>query len=298
MLPADIGVAEYRALRRDPARWLGPVRALCAGLGYDAVSPVAGGSNLIAELGREAFIKVFPPFERGQFESERRALAYLHGRVSFAIPQLVHHGTLDGWPYVITSRVAGVTLEDAWPRCDRAAILHQLGAVVAEVHALDASSLADLDPPWPDFITAQRAGCAARHARLGLPAQLVAELDRYLAPLPEPQPHVVLTGEYTPDNVMVIERDGRWAIAGLIDFGDVMVGLADYDLVGPCTFLAAGDAELCAAFFAGYGRAIDAHRLLTLLLLHRFSNLELQLRLEGWKTAPDLAALARLVLPD
>lgn len=297
MLPADIGVAEFRALRRDPARWLGPVRASCARLGYDTVSPIAGGSNLIAELGRDAFIKVFPPFERGQFESERRALAYLHGRVSFAIPALLHAGAVDGWPYLVSSRVEGVTLEQAWSHCNRAAILRQLGAVIAEVHALDAGPLVDLDPPWPDFIAAQRAGCVARHQRLGLPAQLLAGLDAYLAPLPEPDPLVVLTGEYTPQNVMMIERDGRWTIAGLVDFGDVMVGLADYDLVGPCTFLAAGDAELCAAVFAGYGRAIDAHRLMTLLLLHRFSNLELQLRLDGWKAAPDLDALERLAIP-
>ena len=52
-------------------------------------------------------------------------------------------------------------------------------------------------------------------------------------------PPVILTGEYIPENFLSCD-DGDWRLSGLIDFGDVMTGRGEYDLLGPSVFMAAG----------------------------------------------------------
>jgi hygromycin-B 7''-O-kinase len=115
---------------------------------------------------------------------------------------------------------------------------------------------------------------------------------------------VILTGEYNPENIFLEERSGRWRLAALVDFGDVMTGWGEYDLLGPSTFLAAGMPRRVRSLMSGFGYS-DANldpalhrRLMALLLLHRFSNLEEQIRIEGWQQkAADFYELERLLWP-
>jgi hypothetical protein len=93
-------------------------------------------------------------------------------------------------------------------------------------------------------------------------------------------------------------------VAALIDFGDVMTGWGEYDLLGPSTFAAAGMPGRVRSLLRGYGYSeVGAdvalpRRLMTLLLLHRFSNLAVQICIEGWQQkAADLYELERLLWP-
>jgi hygromycin-B 7''-O-kinase len=54
-------------------------------------------------------------------------------------------------------------------------------------------------------------------------------------PVPE-GPDVILTGEYTPFNLL--HQGG--GLSALFDFGDGLVGPREYDWLGPMCFLAAG----------------------------------------------------------
>jgi hygromycin-B 7''-O-kinase len=107
---------------------------------------------------------------------------------------------------------------------------------------------------------------------------------------------VILTGEYTPMNLL----HGAAGIVGMFDFGDGLVGPREYDWLGPLCFLAAGHAERCDAFMEGYeaprGRAWR-EPLLRLLLLHRYSNLPIQIACKGWEQAETFEALAELIWP-
>lgn len=58
---------------------------------------------------------------------------------------------------------------------------------------------------------------------------------------------------YTPMNFLVKQVHGIWHINGLIDFGDAMLGLPEYDLLGPGAFLIQGDKQLLCAFLTAYG---------------------------------------------
>ncbi len=310
-LPANPDPASFDALQADPARWRDAIAAIAArhGAGPAApVEPVGQGTVLVAFVGTQQVLKLYPPFLQDHFAYEEAMLQRLHGQLHLPTPQLLASGRENGWPWLLMTRLPGVTLEQAWPALDEAArraVLCSMGRLAAEVHALPVGDTAALSPRWSDFLAGQRQRCAARQQRTGLPAHLLARLDDFLAgPLPE-GPAVLLTGEYTPMNLLYDAGAGgapgpRGALAGMYDFGDGLVGPAAYDWLGPLCFLAAGDAARTDAFFDGYGRPFDRRRrdeLLRLLLLHRYSHLRAQLQLPGWELAPDFHTLAARAWP-
>jgi hygromycin-B 7''-O-kinase len=143
----------------------------------------------------------------------------------------------------------------------------------------------------------RRAGPTSCKASTDLPAHLLAQLASFLdGPVPE-GPDVILTGEYTPFNLLY---QGH-GLSAMFDFGDGLVGPREYDWLGPLCFLAAGDAARIDAFFDGYhGRPFDRGQrqaLLRLLLLHRYSSLRAQIAVPDWRLAPDYTTLAALIWP-
>ena len=298
--PADPGVAEFDALQEAPARWIEGVSALGARYSIAPAVPAGEGTVLVALLGRELVIKLYPPFLRDHFAFERAMLAHLHGRLSLPTPRLVDSGEQAGWPLLVMTQLPGTPLDRVWPslqQAERCAVLRRLGQLAAEVHALPLGPMPDLAPRWADFLQGQRERCHQRQQRTGLPAHLLAQLASFLeGPVPE-GPDVILTGEYTPFNLL--HQDG--GLSAMFDFGDGLVGPREYDLLGPLCFLAAGDAQCIDAFFDGYhGRPFDRRQrepLLRLLLLHRYSHLKAQIAVPGWQAAPDFPALAALIWP-
>ncbi|CDZ76133.1 Phosphotransferase enzyme family protein [Legionella massiliensis] len=266
------------------------------------------GTNIVFSYG-EKVIKIFPPVHQDQFESERLVLKSLEGKLSIKTPTLEHEGEIFGWPYLIISKLEGTNLETLWetmPYSNKVVILRELGALIREVHALPTEGLETIDCSWPRFLEKQIANCVEQHRSKGLPTALLQQLPTYLNSgkeiLPEFKKAVILTGEYTPMNFLVINVDAVWHINGLIDFGDAMLGLPQYDLLGPGAFLIQGDKQLLREFLAAYGylphELTDklSHQLTTLMLLHRYSNLNIQVRIPDWQErVQSLKDLERLV---
>jgi hygromycin-B 7''-O-kinase len=299
-LPANPGVAEFDALQEDPERWIGVLATLGARYTRAPAVPAGEGTVLVALLGRELVLKLYPPFLRDHFGFERAMLAHLHGRLSLPTPRLVDSAEHAGWPYLVMSLLPGTPLDRVWPtlrQAERCAVLRTIGRVAAEVHALPLGPMPALAPRWADFLQGQRERCHGRQQRTGLPPHLLAQLEAFLqGPVPG-GPDVILTGEYTPFNLL----HAGTGLAAMFDFGDGLVGPREYDWLGPLCFLAAGDAERIDAFFDGYhGRPFDRSRreeLLRLILLHRYSNLKAQIAVPGWEVARDFAGLAALIWP-
>ncbi len=287
---------DFHAWREQPQAWQAAMEALLRAQGWSGPWQAAGeGTVLVALLGQAQVLKCFPPFLRDHCLFERGMLESLQGRLNMPTPLLLAQGEHQGWPWTRMSQLPGRLLLERWPQMAepaRLALLQRLGALVAELQALPVGTQAALAPRWADFLAGQRAGCLTRQQRTGLPAHLLAQLPAFLdGPVPEGEDRL-LTGEFTPMNLLVNEAD---ELRGLFDFGDGLVGPGAYDWLGPLSFLCCGDAARVRAFFAGLGQALpQPEPLLRLLLLHRYSHLPIQLAgVPGWEATPDLPALAR-----
>ena len=315
-LPQNLTPTDFDTrYRHDSQAWLPAIVDICKAHGLPTTPLVSfpDGSNLIAAAADEFVVKVFPPFHRDQWESERRTLAHLAAHdISISIPQLAGQGEReDRWTYVILSKLPGVTLERVWPSlttAEKAGCMRQIGRVMAEVHAIPVGGLSDLDPLWASFLPKQIAQCKTRHTRLGMPEWFLREVENYVmskeAPIPD-EPSVILTGEYTPFNLLAGQINSQWQITGMIDFGDAMVGFREYDFLGPCLFLGEGNGSLIDALFDGYrytNPRFDAalrRRLMTLAILHRYSHLRAQIRIDDWPSrVQSLQDLEQLIFPS
>jgi hygromycin-B 7''-O-kinase len=297
-LPAFTDDETFLPFRADPAQWLPVAREIAGGHGLTCASPhvFATGTNLVLALDEKLVLKLFPPFLRGQFVSERASLTQLHGQLRVAIPEIVAEGERDGWPYLVMTRLSGVLAAEAWPalpEADKERILAEIGQIIAEVQRVPAGHLAEIGPGWDAFMRGQIEGCHARHARLGLPAKFLDGLDELLSDAATltalDGPPVILTGEYIPENFLLNREGDDWHVAGLFDFGDVMTGRGEYDLLGPSAFMTEGRPRRVQHLFEGFGYSaaeitpVLKRRLMALMLLHRFSDPVGKFRIEGWQ---------------
>jgi hygromycin-B 7''-O-kinase len=187
-------------------------------------------------------------------------------------------------------------------------VLAEIGETIAEVQRVPVGPLASIEPGWDALMRRQIKGCRARHARLGLPQKFLNGLDDLLhdaaALTALDRPPVILTGEYIPENFLLSRGSSGWQLAGLIDFGDVMTGMREYDLLGPSAFMTAGMPRRVRSLFEGFGySAADItpdlkQRLMALMLLHRASDPVRSICIEGWQQkAADLHELQDLLWP-
>lgn len=312
-LPDVKNTEAFDAWRAEPSQCLPAALDIARSHGLPCGDPhvFATGSNLVVALDDALVLKVFPPLLRHQFVSERASLSQLRGRISVPIPEIVLEGERDRWPYLVITRLNGIVGTQAWPVLpddQKERILGRIGETIAEVQRAPVGELSRLEPRWDDFIQRQIAGCHARHARLGLPRKYLDGLDAYLRDavdlIPLQAPPVILTGEYGPENFLLSREGSDWRLSGLIDFGDAFTGWREYDLLGPSVFLTAGMPRRVRSLLTGFGYSQGdmtpalTRRLMTLALLHRFSDLNRQICIEGWQQqAGDLFELERLLWP-
>ncbi|MGY3078595.1 hygromycin-B 7''-O-kinase [Bradyrhizobium sp. LM6.10] len=310
-LPHFADAESFRAWRSTSSQWLPIALDIARSHGLDVSAPhvFSTGTNLVVGFGEKLILKIFRPLLRAQFVSERGSLTQLAGRLDLPIPEIVAEGMRDGWPYLIITRLAGTLGSEVWPQLAEAQkerVLRQIGETIASVQRAPLGPLAQIEPRWDGFMRAQMLGCKARHTRLGLAPKFLVGLDDLLrdAPklIPMDAPPVILIGEYIPENFLLACRDDQWSLAGLFDFGDVLAGWRDYDLLGPSAFMAAGRPGRVRSLLEGFGYAKPDYalkrRLMALMLLHRASDLNSHVCIEGWQEkANDLVELQDLIWP-
>jgi hygromycin-B 7''-O-kinase len=173
-LPAFTDYEPFRAWRADPAQWLPIAHDIARSHRLASTAPhvFVTGTNLVLALDEKLILKIFPPFLRGQFESERSTLELLHGQLRLPIPEILFEGERDGWPYLVITRLSGILGADAWPflpEADKEHVLAEVGETIAQVQRIPAGPLARIEPGWDVFVRGQIAGCRERHERFGLP---------------------------------------------------------------------------------------------------------------------------------
>lgn len=254
------------------------------------------GTNIVFAYGNHTVIKIFPPCHLDQFKSELLVLKHLQGKLSLQTPMVDDEGDIFGWPYIIMNQLDGTLLETLWDKLNhdnKMIIIRELGSLIREVHSLPTHGLEEIDYHWELFIHKQINRCMEHPRSVGLPDPLVEKIPSYLNStkdsLVKIEKPVLLTGEYTPMNFLVKQINGVWHIDGLIDFGDSMLGLPEYDLLGPGAFLIQGERSLLREFLTSYGYTSNtmtsalSHQLIALMLLHKYSNFNVQVRIKDWK---------------
>jgi hygromycin-B 7''-O-kinase len=311
-LPSFTEYEPFRPFRADPSLWLPVAHDIAHSHGLACTEPqiFSTGTNLVVGLDGPLILKIFPPFLRGQFASEWASLTQLRGRLAVPIPEIMFEGERDQWPYLVITRLDGRLGSEVWPRLpedQKERVLFQIGETIAEVQRAPLGDLSQIEPRWDQFIPRQIEGCRDRHERLGLPRQFLAGLDDLLRDaatlIPLDAPPVILTGEYIPENFLLRHEMEGWDVSGLIDFGDVMTGWGEYDLLGPSAFMTAGVPRRVRSLFEGFGYASAdltptlKRRLMALFLLHRVSDPVRQVCIEDWQQKADLFELQDLLWP-
>lgn len=313
-LPAEITLQDfYRNFRDQTDLWSEAVREICNTneVAVQDIQPFIDGSNLVASVSAEHIVKIFPPFHHHQWQSEHRALKYLQSHpLSVPIPKYVASGErADRWTYLIMTKVAGTSLNEVWKNLSleqKSTLMRQIGSLMREVHTVPVGELDDLEPNWDSFLKEQNAGLIARHQRLNAPEWFLKEAPSFVSENLDcisKEPSVILTGEFTPFNLLVEQTGDQVRLSGMIDFGDVMIGYREYDFLGPLLFLGEGNRVFRDALLAGYqyGEPTDSafqNRLMLLTILHRYSNLKAQIQIENWENqVHHLSELKQLLFP-
>ncbi len=312
-LPAEIDPEEFHTkYRPDFDEWRSAVEEVCSSVGVPCtnMAPFREGSNLVARVEDRWVVKIFPPFHRDQWESERCVLKVIHEASTLPTPEMIGEGErTDGYTYVVMTLLDGVCLEGHWKDLsltERAGLMGDLGELMRAIHLSPIGTLSQLEPDFGEMLDVRLANLTAHHKRVETPDWIIERIESFvpdaLKALDLATPPVLLTGEYTPLNLLVKKESPGTRLAGMLDFGDCMAGPAVYDILGPIVFLGEGNPNLLEPFFEAralldYPPSPEVRQgLLALLLAHRYSHPPSQFRIAGWREAGSMEALADLLL--
>ncbi|MBO1415262.1 phosphotransferase [Streptomyces sp. FH025] len=301
MLPAVETDAQWDAVVPDESVMRPGAEALCRQLGVGGLplERFAEGSVPVYAVGDAHVLKLFPALSARDGRIEERVLGAVEGALPIPTPSVRAAGEyVNGWRYVLMSRLHGEGLAPAWPRVprpDRERIAHGCGEALAALHALDARPLADLLGPgdWPAFLAGQQAGAVDRQRRRGLSEAWLEQIPDFLAaaPLPRSAPQLSLLHTEFMREHLIADPAAGWRLTGLIDFEPAMIGDPAYDLVAVGLFTTRADPRLLGRLLTAYGRPFDPRLLMAYTLLHVYSDLPWYLR-ELKPVARTLDALA------
>jgi len=187
----------------------------------------------------------------------------------------------------VMTYLAGTPAREVWTGLEereRLEIITRLGVAMSELHSHPAPlSEVALNRDWRAFVEQNAREAVERQRACGanlewlesLPAYIIARLPL----LPTEFRHVMLHGDIHPGNVLLAEKNGRWQVTGLFDFGDSFCGFDEYEFVAPGVLMVQGRREEQRAMLLAYGYSeseLDLNlraRLMLLTILYECSDL-------------------------
>ncbi|SIS20006.1 hygromycin-B 7''-O-kinase [Microbispora rosea] len=277
------------AVRRDESR-LGPaVSALLEhlGLGGERVERFADGSLPVYAVGDRHVLKLYPEvYLPEEYDTELTVLRAVEGRLPIPTPRVMGAEHLEGWSYILMTRLRGESLAGAWPhipRDDRMELAAIVGETLAALHSVSSSPAVDAavgPPDWDGFLRTRRQECVAHHRADGLDEVWLAQIPGFLDSVELPPSAPVLLHTEVMREHLRVERDGDgWRPAGLFDFEPAMRGAREYEFASVGLFFSCAETGILRRLLLAYGyRECDlgeelSRRLLAYALLHRYSSL-------------------------
>jgi hygromycin-B 7''-O-kinase len=286
-LPLASDAAAYHQHFNDEV-WEKAAAVICArrGISHTTLRRSTQGENIIFFVDESFVVKIFAPF-RENYSRETSALEFTHGRIGIETPELICTGEIEGWPYLVMTQLAGRASREVWEGIgvrDRLEIVTRLGGAMRELHGLEAPlRQTALNRDWRGFVERQARLAVGRQRACGANPEWLESLPSYVAArlesLPADQKQVFLHGDIHAGNLLLGERNGRWLITGLIDFGDSLCGFHEYEFVAPGVLMVQGCRELQRAMLLAYGyreAELDLSlraRLMLLTVLYECSDL-------------------------
>lgn len=165
------------------------------------------------------------------------------------------------WDYLITEFIDGRPireLRDSLSRNDLINIATDLGEIIRVLHETDLKGLEKLTRNETGTQLAQRRKVevvSEIKAKGLLPANVLIDLKSFLETATidlKDHEAVLVHGDLTEDHLFLGERDGRWTITGLLNFGDAHLCPREYEWPALWLDLLKHDIEALRAFFDSY----------------------------------------------
>jgi len=267
LLPVVTTWAEWGRMFTNTAQWTAVVREICHRHDLPVQHVEAGypGTNAVFVVDDTYVVKIYAPFCPEDFDLERELYALLGPNPRLPVPQLIAQGILEDrirWPYIIIDFKPGAPIREVRDRIPHRNLLRvaaELGEMVRELHRVPVASLTSLphtQASWQQFVRQRQAEVAETALWAGiLPEPVVAGIPEFLAfTLADSLevPLALLNGDLTEDHILLEQRNGRWRISALIDFGDALVGARDYEWIALWFSAMDRDYDELAAFMAAY----------------------------------------------
>ena len=284
--PAAATPEEFERVRRDEAVLRPGIEAVLdrQGLRGRPIERFPDGSLPVYAIGSSLVLKVYPPFDLVERDRESLVMRALEGRLPVPTPEVQAAGELDGWGYVLMTRLGGELLSSAWFRVPGASRIHiaaELGEALAALHAVGDPGLPSPCGAWDVFLDTQRRSCVERQRARGLGEEWVRQIPALLdsTPLGGASARSLLHTEIMREHLLVEGTRDGFRLSGLFDFEPAMVGAPEYELASVGVFFSAGDPALLRTLLLAYGLGDDelspdlSRRALAYALLHRYSSL-------------------------
>lgn len=270
----------------DDSLWIEVAKHICLehGITSEGLKRAPHGENIVFLIGEKYVLKIYTP-QRNGFHRERSALDFAEGKTNLKIPEIVDHGQVEGYYYLILTQVTGdVMTREEWLSLDRgnqSALVTQLAVGLKKLHSHNA---AEIGFDWTEFLKIHADYSVERQKAAGANPEWIERLPQYIKEnlplLPKIQKPAFLHGDVHFGNLLVTEANGRCAISGLFDFADSLTGFHEYDFVAPGVLMIQGQGDLQREFFRAYGYADSEmdetlrRRLMLLTVLYECSNLK------------------------
>lgn len=297
VLPRIGSAEEYARLLHELEPWRTAVLGVCRREGAPIDSPALRlglvGTYPTVIVADRWVVKLIGPWWSGpeSFAAEADAYDLLDADPSLPVPRRLAQGELvpGEWRYLVLSFIPGVPLSAVFDQLTaeaRLEVARWVGGAVRQLNQLPLRPGRALQPDWEPFVrflTEQRGRATERHRGWGsLPPHLLHQLDDWLPPIEalvdRSQPPVFVHGDLHGDHILGVVDGKRFRPTGILDFTDVQIGDAYYELGAVQRDAFRCDRSMLAAYreAAGLpdpGQLGFARRALKYLLLHDFDQL-------------------------
>lgn len=265
--------------------WLDAAKKICRAnnFSFNKIERAGGSEHIVFFVDDALVLKLYRPFRRC-FEREVKAIEFVGGKTDFKIPEIIHQGAFEQFPYVLMTRANGELMTRAdWleiPEKAQTEFIAKLAVGLKQIHALSAESF---ENNWAEFVKDRAETFIERQIKHGVNKRVLDALPEFIEKnlklIPTENETVFMHADVHFGNLGVVKTEKSLEIAGLFDFADSRRGFYEYDFLAVGVLIIQGQRNLQREFFKSYGYAesdLDEQmrkRLMMLTMLYETANL-------------------------